>query len=205
MYKKYIKRLLSVIVSFLGILALLPFMIIIAIAIRLNSKGSAIFRQKRLGIYQNEFTVYKFRTMVENAYDIAGAASYEGDPRITTVGAFLRKTSLDETPQLLNVLKGEMSIIGPRPILKEEFDPFQSNPFFAKRFDVRPGLFCTVDVDYRATAPREVQFQMDARYVEDMSLKLDIVVFFKTLITVLKRENVYKDGKPLPMKNEKKN
>jgi lipopolysaccharide/colanic/teichoic acid biosynthesis glycosyltransferase len=192
MYKKYIKRLLDIIISLCGLVVLSPFMILIVILIRMDSKGNALFKQKRLGINQNEFTIYKFRTMVQNAYNVGGTNVYDGDPRITKVGNFLRKTSLDETPQLINIIKGEMSIIGPRPILKEEFKPFKSLGHSSRRYEVRPGLFCTVDVDYRATATREIQFDMDAKYVNDLNMKLDCLVFFKTLITVLKRKNVYK-------------
>lgn len=195
MYKKYTKRLLSIIISFLGLVILFPLMIIIAVIIRLDSKGKAIFKQKRLGRNQKEFTIYKFRTMIEDAYKIGGANSYEGDSRITKVGAFLRKTSLDEIPQLINILKGEMSIIGPRPILKEEFETYKSNEYYTKRFDVRPGMFCTVDVDYRAVATRELQFEMDAEYVDNISIKLDVVVFFKTFITVIQQKNVYRREK----------
>ena len=166
-------------------------MIFIAFVIKVDSPGEAIFKQKRLGVSQQEFIIYKFRTMVKNPYQIGGITSYEGDPRITRIGAFLRKTSLDETPQLINILKGDMSIIGPRPILKEEFDPFKSDQFFSKRYDVRPGLFCTVDIEHRATAPREMQFEMDARYVDGISLLLDVQVFFKTFFTVIKQKNVY--------------
>ncbi len=192
MYKKYIKRILDVIISFSGLVVLLPFMILIALAIKIDSKGEVIFKQKRLGANKKEFIVYKFRTMITDAYQIGGANSYDGDPRITKVGTFLRKTSLDETPQLLNILKGEMSIIGPRPILKEEFEPYKSNSIYEKRYNVRPGLFCTVDVDYRANAPRELQLEMDAEYIENLSFMLDIRVFLKTFITVIKLKNVYK-------------
>jgi len=130
--------------------------------------------------------------MVENAYQIGGIDSYDGDSRITKVGAFLRKTSMDELPQLINILKGDMSIIGPRPILKEEFEPYKSNEYYLSRYNIRPGLFCTIDVDYRATASRELQFTMDADYVDNVSFKLDAIVFLKTFMTVAKRENVYK-------------
>jgi lipopolysaccharide/colanic/teichoic acid biosynthesis glycosyltransferase len=193
MYKKYIKRILSVIISLSGLILLFPLMVFITLLIKIDSKGDAIFKQKRLGRNNNEFTIYKFRTMVEDAYQIGGANSYTGDPRITKFGTFLRKSSLDEIPQLLNILKGDMCIIGPRPILKEEFEPYKSEITYAMRFNVRPGLFCTVDVEYRATASRELQFNMDAQYVEELSLRLDLIVFFKTFITVIKRKNVYRD------------
>jgi lipopolysaccharide/colanic/teichoic acid biosynthesis glycosyltransferase len=192
MYKKYFKRLLSILVSLCGLIILFPLMILIAIIIKLDSSGKALYKQRRLGKNQEIFTVYKFRTMVVDAYQIGGANSYDGDPRITRVGAILRKTSLDELPQLINILKGEMSIIGPRPILQEEFEPYKTNKIFTKRYLLRPGLFCTVDVDYRAIASREMQFQMDADYFDNMSFKLDVVIFLKTFISVIKRKNVYK-------------
>jgi len=184
---------MDIIISACGLLVLLPIMVVIEIIIRIDSKGNGVFKQKRLGKNQKEFIVYKFRTMVQNAYHIGGATSFDGDPRITKVGAFLRKTSFDEIPQLLNIIKGDMSIIGPRPILEEEFEPYRGNDFYEKRYDVLPGLFCTVDIDYRAVASRETQFEMDAKYVEEMSFKLDIMIFFKTLIAVLKRKNVYRE------------
>jgi lipopolysaccharide/colanic/teichoic acid biosynthesis glycosyltransferase len=193
MYKGFVKRLLSIIISLSGLILLLPLIIVIAFIIKVDSKGNVIFKQKRLGRNYKEFTVYKFRTMVENAYQIGGIALHEGDPRITKVGTFLRKTSLDEVPQFINILKGDMCIIGPRPILKEEFEPYKSNKLYAKRFSIRPGLFCTVDVAYRASASRELQFEMDEQYVNNMSFKLDIDVFFKTFVTVIKRKNVYKE------------
>lgn len=202
MYESFIKRLLSIIISLSGLLFLLPLMILVALIIKLDSKGKVIFKQMRLGRNQKEFTVYKFRTMVENAIQIGGVGSYDGDPRITRVGAFLRKTSLDEIPQLINILKGEMCIIGPRPILLEEFEPYKTNKNYAKRYSVRPGLFCTVDVEYRANATRELQFEMDEQYVDNLSYKLDINVFFKTFITVIKRKNVYKVQEDVPSKTK---
>jgi lipopolysaccharide/colanic/teichoic acid biosynthesis glycosyltransferase len=192
MYKKFIKRFLSIVISLMGLIILFPLIIIIAVIIKLDSSGNVIFRQRRLGRNQKEFTVYKFRTMIENAYQIGGSNSYESDPRITRVGSILRKTSLDEIPQLINILKGEMSIIGPRPILKKEFEPYKTNEMYAERYQVLPGLFCTVDIDYRATASRDLQFEMDYQYVNTMSIWLDIKIFFYTFITVIKRKNVYK-------------
>jgi O-antigen biosynthesis protein WbqP len=110
------------------------------------------------------------------------------------VGKVLRRTSMDEFPQLINILKGEMSIIGPRPILDWEFDENNNKPEYIKRFDVRPGLFCTVDLEHR-NADRDLQFQMDAEYAEKCSLALDVATFFKVIKTVVTGKGVYKDEK----------
>lgn len=193
MYKSFIKILVDIFLSICGIVVLAIPMIIIAIAIKCESKGSALFKQKRLGKGQKEFTVYKFRTMCDHAFEKGGVASSESDNRITKVGKFLRKTSLDEFPQMFNILKGEMAIIGPRPILDFEFEDYKDNTRYAHRYDVRPGMFCTVDLDLRATATREQQFEMDADYVDKMSFCLDFKVFFGIIKTVVLGKNVYKE------------
>lgn len=167
-------------------------MCIIAIAIKLESKGPAFFKQKRLGEHQKPFIVYKFRTMCNNAFEKGGVASSESDSRITKVGKFLRRTSLDELPQMFNIISGTMAIVGPRPILDFEFDEYKSNSRFAHRYDAKPGMFCTVDLDLRATASREQQFEMDAEYVDKMSFTLDFKVFFCIIKTVITGKNVYK-------------
>ena len=191
MYKKFLKRAVDVTVSFLGILFLILPMLVISLLIKLDSKGTVFFK-KRLGKNRKVFTIYKFRTMVPNAYEMGGTNTYENDPRITKVGAFLRKTSLDEVPQLFNILKGEMSIIGPRPILPEEFEGYEDNEVYLRRYDVLPGLFCSVDLDYRASASRVMQFEMDAVYTEEMSFILDTKLFFGVVKTVVTGSNVYK-------------
>ena len=162
MYKKFIKRVIDFTLSLLGLILLFVPMLIISIAIKLDSKGPVIFKQRRLGKHEKEFTVMKFRTMCDHAYEQGGLATRSDDARITKVGSFLRRTSLDELPQMLNILKGDMAIIGPRPILSWEFDGFRENLFFCKRHEVLPGLFCSVDIEYRASAERDLQFIMDA-------------------------------------------
>ena len=107
-----------------------------------DSKGGALFKQERLGKNKKIFTIYKFRTMIPNAYVLGGTNTYKNDSRITKAGAFLRKTSLDELPQLFNILKGEMSIVGPRPILEEEEAEVSRPELYQERFQIRPGLFC---------------------------------------------------------------
>jgi O-antigen biosynthesis protein WbqP len=170
-------------------------MIVIAILIKCDSKGPALFKQKRLGKGQKPITVYKFRTMCQGAFEKGGVATSENDSRITKVGAILRRTSLDELPQMFNILNGTMAIIGPRPILDFEFEPYKDNTLFCKRYEVLPGMFCTVDLELRATADRETQFAMDAEYVDNVSLGLDVKTFLGIISTVVLGKNVYKDGK----------
>lgn len=193
MYKYFLKRIISVTLAVCGLIMCAIPMVIIAIAIKLDSNGPILFCQARLGKRQKEFTIYKFRTMCDHAYEMGGIATSASDSRITKVGAFLRRTSLDELPQLFNILNGTMAIIGPRPILKWEFDEYKDNPIYTKRYDVLPGMFCTVDVNYRATADRETQFEMDAQYVENMGFNLDVTTFFQILESVIRGKNVYKE------------
>lgn len=194
MYKHFGKRIIDFIISFCGIAVLLIPMGIIAVIIKLDSPGPAIFKQKRTGIKQKIFTVYKFRTMCDNAYEKGGIATSETDSRITKVGKVFRRTSLDELPQLFNIISGQMSIIGPRPILDWQFTENNNKPEYIKRFDVRPGLFCTVDVEHR-NADRDLQFQMDAEYADNCSFALDVKTFFKVIKTVVTGEGVYVDEK----------
>ncbi len=191
-YRYFAKRLCEIIGSFvLLILLFIPF-VVIGIIIKADSKGPVFFRQKRIGRHKKQFTIYKFRTMCDRAYEKGGIASNEDDPRITKVGKFLRKTSLDELPQLINIFLGQMSVIGPRPVLDWEYEQFKKDEYEA-RFAVRPGMFCTVDVEYRAAASRDVQFSLDAEYAKNMSFLLDVKTFFKVIQTVFTGKNVYKE------------
>lgn len=193
MYRHFFKRLIGFTLSVIGLVLCCVPMLVIAIVIKLDSKGPALFKQKRLGKNQKEFTVYKFRTMCDHAFEKGGIASSEHDMRITKVGIVLRKTSLDELPQMFNIIKGEMAIIGPRPVLDFEFEEYKDNARYAHRYDAKPGMFCTVDIDLRATATREQQFEMDAEYVDKMSFGLDFKVFFGIIKTVVLGKNVYKE------------
>lgn len=193
MYRHFFKAFIDIILSVVGLIVCCIPMLIIAIVIRCESKGPALFKQRRLGKNQKVFTVYKFRTMCDHAFEKGGVASSESDARITKVGKFLRKTSLDEIPQMINIIKGEMAIIGPRPILQFEFEEYKDNARYAHRYDAKPGMFCTVDIDLRATATREQQFEMDAEYVDKMSFGLDFKVFFGIIKTVVLGKNVYKE------------
>lgn len=195
MYRHFFKRMISVLLALCGLIVCAIPMAIIAILVKCDSKGPALFKQVRLGKGMKPFTCYKFRTMCQGAFEKGGIASSESDSRITKVGAVLRRTSLDELPQMLNILNGTMAIIGPRPILDFEFEPYKENRRYVRRYDALPGMFCTVDLDLRATADRETQFEMDAQYVDDMSFTLDVRTFFGIISTVVLGKNVYKDGK----------
>lgn len=193
MYKHFWKRVIGIFLSVCGIIVCCIPMIIITILIKLDSKGPALFKQERLGKHQRSFTVYKFRTMCNHAYEMGGIATRSDDVRITKVGTILRRTSLDELPQMFNIIKGDMAIIGPRPILPVEFEEYKENKRYAHRYDVLPGMFCTVDVDYRSSADRDLQFNMDADYADNMSFWLDIKTFFSVIAPVIKGKDVYRE------------
>ena len=193
MYRHFFKRLIDTCLALCGLVVCCVPMVIIAIAIKLDSKGPVLFKQVRLGKGMKPITVFKFRTMCDHAYEMGGIATSASDSRITKVGAFLRRTSLDELPQMFNILNGTMAIIGPRPILDWEFEEYKDkNPRYIKRYDVRQGMFCTVDLWNRA-ALREDQFEMDAEYVDKMSFALDLKTFFGVIAPVLKGSHVYRD------------
>jgi len=191
MYSFFLKRSIDTLLAIGGLILLCIPMAIIAIWIKVDSKGPALFKQVRLGKGMKPFTVFKFRTMCDHAYEMGGIAKSSNDSRITKVGAFLRRTSLDELPQMFNILNGTMAIIGPRPILDWEFEPYKDNKEYCKRYNVKAGMFCTVDVDYRASADRDLQFKMDAEYADNVSFALDVKTFFSIIKTVIKGDNVY--------------
>lgn len=193
MYRCFLKQFLDCTLSIIGLIVFCIPMLIIAIAIKADSKGPVLFKQRRLGKGMKPFTVYKFRTMCDHAYEMGGIATSSTDSRITKVGAFLRRTSLDELPQMFNIINGTMAIIGPRPILDWEFEPYKETAEYCKRYNVKPGMFCTVDVDYRASADRDLQFKMDAEYADNVSFVLDMKTFFSIIRTVIKGDNIYKD------------
>lgn len=195
LYRCFFKRVIDNTLAVCGLIILCLPMLIIAVWIKIDSMGPAVFKQVRLGKGMKPFTVYKFRTMCNHAYEMGGIAKSSNDARITKVGAFLRRTSLDELPQMFNIINGTMSIIGPRPILDWEFEPYKDNKEYCKRYNVRAGMFCTVDVDYRASADRDLQFKMDAEYADNVSFALDVKTFFSIIKTVVKGDNVYVEEK----------
>lgn len=193
MYRKYGKRALDFTIALIGLIILAIPMVIIAVCIVIDSGWPIIFRQERVGKKQKVFTIYKFRTMINHAYEIGGIVNSANDSRITRIGAALRRTSLDELPQLINILKGDMAIIGPRPILPVEFEEFKDEEKYKTRHDVLPGLFCTVDIDYRASASRKMQMDMDIEYINEMSFANDLRVFLGVIKTVVSGKNVYRE------------
>lgn len=193
MYKHFFKRVISLFLAICGLMVCAIPMMIIAIAIKCDSKGPVIFKQRRLGKGMKPFNIYKFRTMCDHAYEMGGIANRSDDPRITKVGAFLRRTSLDELPQMFNILNGTMAIIGPRPILDWEFEPYKDKENYIRRYEVTPGMFCTVDIKYRASSTRDLQFQMDVEYIDSLSFINDVKYFFQIIGTVVSGKDVYRE------------
>ncbi len=189
-YERKIKWILDKAISGIFLLLLSPLLLLISILIKLEDGGRVLFVQYRLGKDRIPFKIYKFRTMKEN-HDNPEIRAYLGDNRITRIGAVLRKTSLDELPQLFNILKGEMAIIGPRPVLPEEAKAAEGEFPYEKRFSCLPGLCCTIDIQYRAAADRMLQYKMDVSYAENIKFSGDVIIAIKTAVTVLTGKNVY--------------
>jgi undecaprenyl phosphate N,N'-diacetylbacillosamine 1-phosphate transferase len=185
-----VKNLLDLILGWLAVLVLSPLFWILAIIIRLDSPGPVFFRQKRVGKDGYPFVALKFRSMVDKAYNMGlGLNVAAEDPRITRVGHFLRKTSLDELPQFLNVLMGHMSIIGPRPTLPDQvalYDNFQR-----RRLLVKPGITGWAQVNGRNLISWEERIKLDVWYVENWSLQLDFDILLKTIKTWVRQEGLY--------------
>ena len=193
MYKLFVKRLIGCTLSIIGLLVFCIPLIIIAVAIKFDSEGPVFFRQERLGKGMKPFKIFKFRTMCDHAYEMGGIANRSDDPRITKVGAFLRRTSLDELPQMLNILNGTMTIIGPRPILDWEFEPYKDKADYIRRYEATPGMFSAVDVKYRASSDRDLQFKMDVEYINNLSFWNDLKMFFGIIIPVITGKDVYRE------------
>lgn len=204
MYKSFLKRTFDLI---LAIIALPFWLIIIGIIgpiIYFQDKGSIFYNAPRLGKDGKTFKMYKFRSMKINAPDLrnedGSTFNSEDDPRLTKIGKFIRKTSLDETPQLLNIIKGDMSIIGPRPDLPEHHALYEDNE--ERKLEIRPGVTGFNQAYFRNTVPWKERIQNDIYYIDHLSWWLDIKIFFKTAISVLKREDVFvTDKKSNPNKN----
>ena len=196
MYKKYLKRLFGVsLAAIAGVILAIP-MLFIAVLIKLDSKGPVLFKQERLGLHGKVFTIYKFRTMCVGAEKIGtGVYSEKGDPRVTKVGAILRKTSLDELPQVLNILNGTMQWIGPRAPLT--YHPFPIEEYTAEQlriFEVRPGITGWAQVNGRKAVEWDNRFKMNVWYVDNVSLLLDIKIIFMTVFKVLTNADNENDG-----------
>ena len=194
MYKKFVKRTIDVVLSAGGIVVLAIPMGLVAVAIKLDSKGPVFFRQKRVGENKEHFEILKFRTMrIDTPKDVPTHELSDPKKWITKIGKILRKTSLDELPQLFNIFKGEMSIIGPRPALWNQFDLIEERDKYGAN-GVRPGLTGLAQISGRDELEIPVKAQLDGEYVEKMSFGFDCKCFFGTIKSVLKSEGVVEGG-----------
>ena len=199
-YRRYIKRFIDIILSLSGLVLLFPFFLLIAILIKKEDGGSVFFRQVRVGQNGKPFKIYKFRTMVENAERLGAKVTKEDDPRITEIGKFLRKYKIDELPQLINVLKGEMSLVGPRPEVPKYVEIFKKD--YEEILKVKPGITDYASLEYKdenkllkgAENPEEiyikeilpVKIKYYKRYIKDISFITDIKLIIKTIMGIVK-------------------
>ncbi|MFF2018639.1 sugar transferase [Paenibacillus sp. NPDC058177] len=186
----FIKPIIDFVLALIGMLLLWPFFLIIALAIKLSSKGPVFFKQKRLGKNKREFYILKFRTMRTDApKDMPTHLLKDPEYYITKIGKFLRKTSLDELPQIINILKGDMSIIGPRPALWNQYDLIAERDKYGAN-DIKPGLTGWAQINGRDEIPNEVKARLDGEYVRKLSFIFDVKVFLSTVFSVLKSEGI---------------
>jgi hypothetical protein len=194
MYKNSIKRGIDLLLSLIGFIVLSPIFLIICIWIKFDSKGPVFFKQKRVGKNKEYFYIYKFRSMrTDTPKDCPTHLLSDPDQFITKSGKFLRKTSLDELPQLINIIKGEMAIIGPRPALWNQYDLIEERDKY-KANDVRPGLTGWAQINGRDELEIDVKAKLDGEYVNHISFWFDIKCFFGTIVSVLKHEGVVEGG-----------
>ena len=198
-YNRFVKRILDLCIAITAGILLLPLIGIAALAVKLSSKGPVIFTQKRLGRDGKEFNFYKFRSMVVNAEKTgSGVYSGKGDPRVTKVGRILRATSIDELPQLLNIIKGDMAVIGPRPPLT--YHPWPINAYSEHQrhmFDVRPGITGWAQTHGRKDVEWHKRIELNIWYVEHVSFALDVKIFFLTIFKVFTNADNANTGKTL--------
>lgn len=195
---RFIKRVFDMISSLLLFIVISPLLLIVAISIKIDSKGPVLFKHKRIGYHGKEIYLYKFRSMVVNAEDLIKSFTpdqqrewkenykLENDPRVTRVGKFIRKTSIDELPQLLNIIGGSLSVVGPRPVIGEELDKYGNNK--EKLLSVKPGLTGYWASHGRSNTSYDERMSMELYYVDNASIALDIRILFKTVISVFRKE-----------------
>lgn len=189
-----VKRLIDIILSFLALIILSPVFLILIIAIKVDSKGPVLFKQKRVGIHKSHFNILKFRTMrIDTPKDCPTHLLENPDQWITKVGKFLRKTSLDELPQIWNIFVGQMSIIGPRPALWNQYDLIEERDKYGAN-DISPGLTGWAQINGRDTVEIEDKARFDGYYTENMGLAFDVKCFFGTIVSVLKHDGVVEGG-----------
>lgn len=193
-YKQILKQIIDFTVAVVGLVVSSPIFLLLIICIKLDSKGPVLFKQRRIGKGKKEFYILKFRTMrIDTPKDMPTHLLEDPEMYITKVGKFLRKTSLDELPQVINIIKGEMSIIGPRPALWNQYDLIKERDKYGAN-DVTPGLTGWAQINGRDELPIDVKAKLDGEYVEELSPLFDLKVFFMTIKSVLKSEGV-KEGK----------
>ncbi|MBZ2062410.1 sugar transferase [Streptococcus sanguinis] len=191
---KFFKRTLDIVLSFLGMIVLSPFFLLLVLAIKLDSKGPVLFKQKRVGLHKKHFYILKFRTMrIDTPKDTPTHLLENPEQWITKVGKFLRKTSLDELPQIWNIFVGDMSIIGPRPALWNQYDLIEERDRYGAN-DVLPGLTGWAQIHGRDELPIAKKAELDGYYVQHLSFGLDVRCFFGTIKSVAKSEGVVEGG-----------
>ncbi len=194
MYRSIMKPLLDILLSFLALIVLVIPMLLLALLIKLESPGPVLFKQKRVGIHKSHFSILKFRTMrTDTPKDVPTHLLADPEKYITKMGRFLRKTSLDELPQLLNILTGKMSIVGPRPALWNQFDLLEERDRYGAN-DIRPGLTGWAQVNGRDELEIEEKAKLDGEYVQKQSFLFDIKCVLATVFSVLRREGVVEGG-----------
>lgn len=194
LYKNYLKRPIDFLMSIAGIIVLSPVFLIICLAIKLDSKGPIIFKQKRVGKNKKHFNIYKFRTMkIDTPKEMPTHMLDNPDFFITKVGKFLRKTSLDELPQLFNILKGDMAVIGPRPALWNQYDLIEERDRYRAN-DIRPGLTGLAQISGRDELEIPIKAKLDGEYTSKISFIMDVKCFVGTIISVTKSDGVVEGG-----------
>jgi len=186
---KLLKRIFDLLISLPAIIILLPVFAVIVIAIKLTSKGPAIFKQERAGKGGEPFVFYKFRTMKSGVDPFGASPKSSEDPRLTRIGKLLREYSLDELPQLFNILKGDMSIVGPRPLYVSQMAEWNERQ--KKRLRVKPGLTGLAQIQGRGELTREKKLELDVKYAETASFSADIKIILATIAQVFRRKNIY--------------
>lgn len=191
MYRQFGKRTIDCILSALALVLLSPLLLIVAIAVKLDSKGPILFKQKRLGLHGKEFFILKFRSMTVNAeHTGSGVYSDDNDPRVTRVGKFIRATSIDELPQLVNILRGDMAIVGPRPPLT--YHPWPIDQYTEEQmemFSVRPSITGWAQVHGRKTVEWHERIRLNVWYTQHVSFRLDVKILFMTVFKVLRNDD----------------
>lgn len=185
-----IKRIIDIVLSVIGLIVLSPFILVLVILMKLDSKGPILFKQKRVGINKSHFYILKFRTMrVDTPKDTPTHLLENPDQWITRTGTILRKTSLDELPQIINILKGEMSIIGPRPALWNQYDLIEERDKYGAN-DVKPGLTGLAQIKGRDELPIPDKAKLDGEYIDDMGFVMDVKCFFGTITSIIRSDGV---------------